>query len=107
MDAMRQADVVGAGRDKSLIYAVVTKVTFVGNILGIVKRDGIVGASVDTGLTTGAQFVVHENNAVIALVDRLFRADIRTGGIIAMPAQVHLKIKFGFIISQPGTILFD
>ena len=54
MDAVRQADIVGAGRDEPLFYPVVTEVAFVGDALCVVKCDGIVGAGVDAGLTAGA-----------------------------------------------------
>lgn len=37
MDAVSQADIVGAGRDEPLIYPVVTEVTFVGDALFVVK----------------------------------------------------------------------
>lgn len=37
MDAMRQADIVGAGRDEPLINPVVTEVTFVGDTLFVIK----------------------------------------------------------------------
>ena len=36
MDAVSQADIVGAGRDEPLIYPVVTEVAFVGDVLVIV-----------------------------------------------------------------------
>jgi len=38
-------------------------------------------------------------------VDRLLRANIGAGGIVAMATQVHLKTKFQFITNQPGAIL--
>ena len=104
---MRQADIVGAGRNEPLINPMVAEVTLVGDVFVIVKRDGIVGTGLDTGLASGAQFIIHDDNAVIALSDRFLRADVCTGGIVAMPAQVHLKYKHRFIINQPGTILFN
>ncbi len=54
MDAMRQADIVGAGRDESLINAVVAEVTLAGDVLVVVIGDGIIGTCADTGLTTRA-----------------------------------------------------
>lgn len=105
MDAVRQADIVGAGRDKPLIYPVVTEVTLVRDVLVIVIGDGIIGTCVDAGLTAGAQVVIHDDNAVIALANRLLRANVRTGGIVAMAAQIYLKAKFQFIIDPPGAIL--
>ena len=102
---MSQADVVGAGRDESLIYPVVAEVAFAGDVLVMVIWDGIIGACVDAGLTTGAQIVIHDDNAVIALANRLLRANVRAGGIVAMAAQVYLKYKLQFIINPPGAIL--
>jgi len=107
MDAVRQADIVGTGRDKALIYPVMAQVAFVGDVLVRVEGDGIVRAGVNTGLAPGAQIVIHDDDAVIALADRLFRADIGTGGIIAMPAEVHLEHKLRFSIDQPGAVLCD
>ena len=104
---MSQADIVGAGRDESLIYPVVAEVAFAGDVLVIVICDGIIGAGVDAGLTTGAQIVIHDDNAVIALANRLLRANVRAGGIVAMAAQIYLKAKFQFIIDPPGAIFFN
>ena len=83
----------------------VTEIALVGDALVVVKCDSIVGAGVNTGPASGAQIIIHDDNAVIALVDRLLRADIGTGGIIAVTAQVHLEDKFRFVIYQPGAIL--
>jgi len=107
MDAMCQTDIVGTGRDEPLINPVVAEVTLIGDVLVMVIGDGIVGTGIDTRLTTGTQVVIHDDHAVIPLVDRFLRAYVRTGGIIAMSAQVHLKNIFEFIINQPGTILFN
>ena len=107
MDAVRKADIVGAGRDKAPIDSVVAQVAFVGDVLVRVERDGIIGAGVDAGLTPGAQIVIHDDDTVIALADRLLRADIGTGGIVAMPAEVYPEFKYRSAINQPGVVLFD
>lgn len=107
MDAMCQTDIVGTGRDEPLINPVVAEVTLIGDVLVMVIGDGIVGTGIDTRLTSGTQVVIHDDHAVIPLVDRFLRAYVRTGGIIAMSAQVHLKNIFEFIINQPGAILFN
>jgi len=107
MDAMRQTDIVGAGRDKPLIYPVVAQVAFVGDVSVMVECDGTVRAGVDAGPAAGAQIVIHDDDTVIALADRLLRADVGTGGIVAMPAKVYPKFKGRFIINQPGAVLFD
>ena len=104
---MCQTDIVGAGRDQSLINPMVAEVTFVGDVPVVVIGDGIIGAFVDAGLAAGAQVVIHDDDAVIALADSFIRANVRAGGIIAVPAQVHLKTEFHFIIDQPGAILFN
>ena len=93
-DAVRRTDIVGAGRDEPLVYAVVTEVAFVGDVPRIIKIDGIIGAGIDTGLAAGAQIVIHDDNAVVALLDGFLRAHVGTGGIVAMPAQVHPKAEF-------------
>jgi hypothetical protein len=107
MDAMRQADIVGAGRDETLIDSVVAEVAFVGDVLVWIERDGIVRAGVDTGLAPGAQIVIHDDDAVIALADRLLRADIGTGGVVTVPAEVYLKFKRRFAVNQPGAVFFN
>ena len=107
MDAVSQADIVGADRDEPLIDPVVAEVAFVGDVLVIVIGDGIIGTCVDAGLTTGTQVVIHDDNAVIALADGFLRAYVGTGGIVAMAAQIHLKIKFQFAIDRAGAILFN
>jgi len=54
MDAMSQTDIVSTGRDQPLIDAMVAEVTLIGDVLVVVIGDGIIGALVDAGLTTGA-----------------------------------------------------
>ena len=51
---MGGTDIVSTGRDEPLIDAVVTEVTFTGDVLVVVIGDGIVGTCADTGLTTRA-----------------------------------------------------
>ncbi len=104
---MCQTDIVGTGRDEPLINPVVAEVTLIGDVLVMVIGDGIIGACVDTRLAAGAQIVIHDDNAVIALTNRFLRANVGAGGIVAMAAQVHLKTKFQLIIHQPGAILFN
>ena len=50
MNTMSGADIVGAGRDKPLVYAMVTEIAFIGDIPVIIKGDGIIGAGIDTRL---------------------------------------------------------
>ena len=107
MDAMSGTDIVGAGRDESLIYAMVAQVTFVGDVLAMIIGDGIIGTCVDARLTTGAQIVIHDDNAVVALLDGFLRTHVGTGGIIAMPAQVHPKAEIQFSINYSGAILLN
>lgn len=102
---MSQADIVGTGRDETLIYPVVAKVAFVGDIPVIIIGDGIIGTFVDAGLTAGAQIVIHEDNPVITLANRLLRANVRAGGIVAMAAQIHLKTELQLITDRAGAVL--
>jgi hypothetical protein len=96
---MSGTNIVGAGRDESLINPMVAEITLVGDVLVIIKRNGVVGAGINTGLAAGAQVVIHDDNAVAALLDGFLRAHVGTGGIVAMPAQVHLKAEIQFIIN--------
>ena len=104
---MCQADIIGAGRYEPLIDPVVAEVALAGDVAVMVIGDGIIGAFIHAGLATGAPVVIHDHYAVIALADRLIRANVRAGGIVAMAAQVDLKAEFQFVINQPGAILFN
>ena len=67
MDAMGEADIIGTGRDKSLINPVMTEVTLPGNAHIFIESDGIVGAYLYADLAPGAFFVVHGNNSIFSL----------------------------------------
>lgn len=54
MNTMRRTDIVGTGRDKPLVYAMVAEVTFVGDVPIIIKGNGIIRTGVDARLATGA-----------------------------------------------------
>jgi hypothetical protein len=103
---MGRADIVGTGRDESLINAMVAEVALVGDVKVMVIGDGIIGTGVDTRLTSGAQVVIHDDSAVIPLGDRLIRTNVRAGGIVAMTAQVHPEAEFHFIVDQVRAIFF-
>jgi hypothetical protein len=107
MDAMRQTDIVGAGGDKSLVYPVMAEVALLGDAFVFIKCDGIIGACIDTRLTTGTQIVIHDDNAVFSFADSFFRTGFGTRGIITMPAGVDLKDKIQFSINQSGSILLN
>ena len=77
----------------------VAEVALVGDVSAMVIGDGIIGTCVDAHLTAGAQVVIHDDNVVIALLDGFLRTHVGTGGIVAIPAQVHPKAEFQFIIN--------
>jgi hypothetical protein len=58
---MSGTNIVGAGRDESLVNPMVAEITLVGDVLVIIKRNGVVGAGINTGLAAGAQGVIHGN----------------------------------------------
>ena len=88
---MRQAHIISTSRDQALVYPVMAKIALLGDISIIVESDRIVGTFIDTGLTPGAEIIVHDNNSVISFRNGLLRAGIGTGRIITVPAQVDLK----------------
>jgi hypothetical protein len=107
MDAMRQTDIVGAGGDESLVYTVMAEVAFLGDAFVFIKCDGIVGAGIDTRLTTGAQIVIHDDNVVLSFADSFLRTGFGTRGIITVAAPVDLKDKIQFSVNQSGSILLN
>ena len=97
---MRQADIIGTGRDQALVYPVMAKVALLGDIFINIESDRIVGTFIDTGLAPGAEIIVHDDNSVISFCNSLLRAGIGTGRIIAVPAKIDLKQKFGLIAAD-------
>ncbi len=83
---MCRADIVGTGGDKPLVHPMMAEITLLGDGFILVKSNGIIWASVDTGLTSGTQIVIHDNNAVFSFGDGFFRAGIGARRIIAVPA---------------------
>ncbi len=73
----------------------------------LIKLNGIVGARFDTGLTSGAQVILHDNNAVFSFADGFFGTGLDTREIIAMPAQVDIKGKIQFAVDQTGAIFLN
>jgi len=83
---MGRADIVGTGGDKPLIHPVMAEITLLGDGFILVIGNGMVWASIDAGLTSGAQIVIHDNNAVFSFADGILRAGLGAGRIIAVPA---------------------
>ena len=96
---MSGTNIVGAGRDKSLIDPMVAEVALVGDVPAMVIGDGIIRTCVDAHLTAGAQVVFHDDNVVIALLDGFLRTHVGTGGIVAMPAQIDPKAEIQFVVN--------
>ena len=104
---MGRTNIVGTGGDKPLIHPVITKITLLCDGFILVKGNGIVWASVDASLTSGTQFVIHDNNAVFSLGDGILRAGLGTWWIIAVPAQVDMKGKIHVAVDEPGAIFLN
>ena len=96
---MSGTNIVGAGRDKPLVYAMVAEVALVGDVPAMVIGDGIIRTCVDARLTAGAQVVIQDDNAVVALLDGFLRTHVGTGGIVAMPAQIDPEAEIQFSIN--------
>ena len=103
-DTVCRADVVCTRRQKSLIHPVMTEVAFLGDTLIRVKGYGIVRAGLYTQFTSGTLIIVHDNNTVFPFGNGLFRACINTGGIVAVPAYIHLKNKIQLSVNHVWTV---
>ena len=101
MDAMREADIVRACRDKALIYPVMTEVALPGNIFILVIRNDIIRTCFDTGPAPGALVVVHDHNAVFPFYDSFFGTGLRTRRIITVPANINVKNEIHFAVDYP------
>jgi hypothetical protein len=101
---MCRTDIVGTGGNKPLVHPVIAEITLLCDGFILVKLNGIVWACFDTGLTSGAQVIIHDNNAVFSFADGFFRTGLGTQGIIAMPAHVDMKDKIQFAVNQPRTL---
>ena len=92
-DATGQTDIVRTNRQKPVIDAVVTEIAFSGDAVFFIKINGTVRARVDARFASSAQCVIQNNDSVFSFNDRPVRANIHTGGVLTMPAEVHLKQK--------------
>jgi hypothetical protein len=91
VDAMGQADVVRAGRQEPFVHAMVAEIAFLSDAAGHVEGDGFVRALVYTGFAPRAPVIVHDNDAVLPLVDRALGTGSRTGRDLAVPADPDVK----------------
>ena len=88
MNAMCQADIISACRNQTPVHSMMAKVALLGDTFIIVKVNGIIGASLDACLATGAQFIIHDDDAIGSFGNRLFGADVGTWRFIAVLAHV-------------------
>ena len=108
MNAMCQADIVSTGRNQSVIHSMMAKVAFLGDTFIVVKVNGIIWARLDAFLTAGAQFIIHDHDAVGSFGNRLFGADVDTWRFITMLTHVDAIRKsrnptdhFGTVFRNP------
>ena len=104
---MCRTDVVGTGGNKPLVHPVIAEITLLCDGFILVKLNGIVWACFDAGLTSGAQVILHDYNAVFSFADGFFGTGLGTRGIIAMPAQVDMIGKIQFAVNQTGAIFLN
>ena len=104
---MCRTNVVGTGGDKPPIHPVITEITLLGDGFILVKRNGIVGACFDAGLTSGTQIVIHDNNAVFSFGDGRLRAGPGARRIVAVPAHTYMKVKVQVTVEEPGAIFLN
>ena len=104
---MSQTDIVGTGRDKPPIHAVMAEVTLLCDAFIFIKSNSIIRTYLNTRLTSGAQVVIHDDNAVFSFRDGIFGTGLRAWGFIAVSAQADMEGKFQLVVNQFGSILLD
>ena len=101
---MSQANIIGAGRDKTPIDPVITQVALLGNgLLGIIP-DCVVGASGQAKGAACASLIIHHHNAVISSENSVVQARIYTRIVVAVDADIDLKNKIQLAANKFGTI---
>jgi hypothetical protein len=103
-DAMGRTDIVGAGRHKPGIYAMMTQVALAGDCLLIVEGYRVIGACLYTNLTARALRLIQNHDSVGSFADCIRRAGIGTRRIIAVPAYIYLVDKIEFARNHPGAV---
>ena len=96
---MGRTDVVGTGGNKPPVHPVMAEMALLCDGFALVKRHGIVGTCFETGLTSGAQLIIHDNNPVFSFADGFFRTGLGTRRIIAMPANADIKGKIQLAVN--------
>jgi hypothetical protein len=83
------------------------KVALLGDTFIIVKVNGIIGASLDAGLTTGAQLIIQDHDAIGSFDNRLFGTDVGTWRFIAVSAQIDSENIIELSIDHLGPVFCD
>jgi hypothetical protein len=103
MNAVGGTDIVGAGWHETVMDAVAAKVTLLGNFPLIIKSDGMIGACLHAGFTTGTACFIQDNDPVIPFADGLHRTCFGTGWVFTVPAKVNLvkEVQHAGIFPRP------
>jgi hypothetical protein len=88
INTVRQTDVIGAGRDQSVIDPMMAQVALLSDTFMMVKVNGVVRACFNTRLTAGAQIIIHDHDTIGSFADGFLWAGFDTGRIIAVPALI-------------------
>jgi hypothetical protein len=91
MDTVGQADIVGTRWYQPIVNSVMTKVALLGDAFFLVKGDCIIRTGVNAGLASSALLIVHYHDAVISFDNRLFQADIDTGGLVTVLTHIDTE----------------
>jgi hypothetical protein len=83
-----QTDIIGAGRDQSVIDPMMAQVALLSDTPVIVKINGVVRARFYTRLTAGAPVIVHDHDTIGSFADSILGAGPDTGRIIAVSALI-------------------
>jgi hypothetical protein len=107
INTVRQTDVIGAGRDQSVIDPMMAQVALLSDAFMMVKVNGIIRARFNTCLTAGAQVIIHDHDTIGSFADGFLWAGFGTGWIIAVPALIDPVNEIEQPVDHMGTVLCD
>jgi hypothetical protein len=70
-----------------------TKVAFMGDLVLLIKGDGIVGAGIQTGLTATTLGGIQDHDTILSFYNCFFGTNIKARRVIAMTAYINLVAK--------------
>jgi len=86
INAVRQTDIIGTSRHKPVIYPVMTKVAFMGDLGLLIKGNRIVGTGIQAGLTATALGVIQDHDTILSFCNCFFGTNVKARRVVAMHA---------------------